>query len=56
MFLSLLNEAGKRFEMPLLILVLILQLCRVFTARDRMILPAAFSLEFVGRRSCCKVL
>jgi hypothetical protein len=60
MFLSLLNEAGKRFEMPLLILVLILklvlQLCRVFTARDRMILSAAFSLEFVGRRFCCKGL
>jgi hypothetical protein len=60
MFLSFLNEAGKRFEMPLLILVLILklvlQLCRAFTARDHMILSAAFSLVFVGRRFCCKGL
>jgi hypothetical protein len=55
MFLSLLNEAGKRFEMPMLILVLILklvlQLCRAFSARDHMILLAAFSTEFAGRRS-----
>jgi hypothetical protein len=48
MFLSLLDEAGKRFEMPVLILKLVLQLWREFTARDRTNPSAAFSTEFAG--------
>jgi hypothetical protein len=60
MFLSFLNEAGKRFEMRVLILALILklvlQLCRAFSARDCMILPAAFSTEFAGCICRCKAL
>jgi hypothetical protein len=60
MFLSLLDEAGKRFEMPVLILMLILklvlQLWREFTARDRANPLAAFSTEFAGCISRYKVL
>jgi hypothetical protein len=60
MFLSFLDEAGKRFEMPVLILMLILklvlQLWREFTARDRANPSAAFSTEFAGCISRYKVL
>jgi hypothetical protein len=56
MFLTLLDEAGKRFEMPVLILMLVLQLWREFTARDRANPLAAFSTEFAGCISRYKVL